>query len=118
VFRLGITKIDRFISMSNMKYDAVTESGIRIVERVDIPEVRRTRPPRLSDPRARRDSRARRAAHRARALNHPSHLSRPQELIPCDAHVEIDAKVFAGYFAGAQKVKTFEELQGTVGRGL
>lgn len=76
--RLGITKIDRFISMSNMKYDAIVESGIRIVERVDIPE----------------------------------------ELIPCDAHVEIDAKVFAGYFAGAKKAKTFDDLQKTVGREL
>ncbi|NJP10519.1 MAG: GTP cyclohydrolase II [Leptolyngbyaceae cyanobacterium RU_5_1] len=35
---LGITRIDRFISMSNMKYNAVTQSGITIVERVPIPE--------------------------------------------------------------------------------
>ena len=28
---LGITKIDRFVSMSNMKYDAITGSGIDIV---------------------------------------------------------------------------------------
>mmetsp|Transcript_10115 Transcript_10115/g.17806 ORF Transcript_10115/g.17806 Transcript_10115/m.17806 type:complete len:440 (-) Transcript_10115:170-1489(-) len=35
---LGITKIDKFISMSNMKYDAIVESGIEIVERVPIPE--------------------------------------------------------------------------------
>ncbi|NKB77059.1 MAG: GTP cyclohydrolase II [Gammaproteobacteria bacterium] len=34
----GITRIDRFISMSNMKYDAVTSQGIEIVERVPIPE--------------------------------------------------------------------------------
>jgi GTP cyclohydrolase II len=34
---LGITKIDRFVSMSNMKYDAIVRSGIRIVERVPIP---------------------------------------------------------------------------------
>ncbi len=34
---LGITRIDRFISMSNLKYDAVTQSGIEIVERVPIP---------------------------------------------------------------------------------
>ena len=33
---LGVTKIDRFISMSDMKYDAVTSSGIKIVERCDI----------------------------------------------------------------------------------
>jgi GTP cyclohydrolase II len=35
---LGITKIDRFVSMSNMKYDAVVRSGIQIVERVAIPD--------------------------------------------------------------------------------
>ncbi len=35
---LGITKIDRFVSMSNMKYNAVTGSGIEIVQRVTIPD--------------------------------------------------------------------------------
>lgn len=34
---LGITKIHRFISMSDMKYNAITESGIKIIERVEIP---------------------------------------------------------------------------------
>jgi GTP cyclohydrolase II len=34
---LGITKIDRFISMSDMKYDAIIASGIKIIERVPIP---------------------------------------------------------------------------------
>lgn len=34
---LGITKIDRFISMSDMKYNAIVNSGIRIIERVPIP---------------------------------------------------------------------------------
>jgi GTP cyclohydrolase II len=34
---LGITHIDRFVSMSNMKYDAIVESGIKIRERVPIP---------------------------------------------------------------------------------
>mmetsp|Transcript_6288 Transcript_6288/g.4730 ORF Transcript_6288/g.4730 Transcript_6288/m.4730 type:complete len:440 (-) Transcript_6288:228-1547(-) len=34
---LGITKIDNFISMSDMKYDAIVNSGIRIVNRVPIP---------------------------------------------------------------------------------
>lgn len=34
----GITKIDRFVSMSNMKYDAIVNSGIKILERVPIPE--------------------------------------------------------------------------------
>src|SRR5919112_1547398 len=35
---LGIRRIDRLMSMSNMKYDAITESGIEVVERVPIPE--------------------------------------------------------------------------------
>ncbi|KAJ3319724.1 Uracil-regulated protein 1 [Blyttiomyces sp. JEL0837] len=34
---LGIQKVDRMISMSNMKYDAIVNSGIPIVERVPIP---------------------------------------------------------------------------------
>jgi GTP cyclohydrolase II len=34
---LGITRIDRFVSMSNMKYDAIVETGIEIGERVSIP---------------------------------------------------------------------------------
>ncbi|MGB0437705.1 MAG: GTP cyclohydrolase II, partial [Mycobacterium sp.] len=35
---LGITKIHRLVSMSNMKYDAITGSGIEVGERVSIPE--------------------------------------------------------------------------------
>jgi GTP cyclohydrolase II len=35
---LGITRIDRFVSMSNMKYDAIVGSGIDIGERVPIPD--------------------------------------------------------------------------------
>jgi GTP cyclohydrolase II len=35
---LGIKKIDRFVSMSNMKYDALAGSGIDVVERVPIPD--------------------------------------------------------------------------------
>lgn len=34
---LGVTKIDHFISMSDMKYDAIVNSGIKIVNRVAIP---------------------------------------------------------------------------------
>lgn len=34
---LGVTKIHRFISMSDMKYDAIVGSGIKIEERVPIP---------------------------------------------------------------------------------
>jgi GTP cyclohydrolase II len=34
---LGVTRIDRFVSMSNMKHDAITSAGIEIGERVPIP---------------------------------------------------------------------------------
>ena len=34
---LGLARIDRFLSMSDMKYDALTSQGIEIVERVPIP---------------------------------------------------------------------------------
>jgi GTP cyclohydrolase II len=35
---LGVRKIHRLVSMSNMKYDAITGSGIEVGVRVDIPE--------------------------------------------------------------------------------
>lgn len=35
---LGITKIDRFVSMSNMKFDSLQRSGIEVKERVKIPD--------------------------------------------------------------------------------
>jgi GTP cyclohydrolase II len=74
---LGVTKIDKFVSMSDDKYDAVTKGGIKIIERVAI----------------------------------------PNELIPPDAHVEINAKIYKGYFTtGAQL--SMEDLKETKGRDL
>ena len=35
---LGITRIDRFVSMSNMKYEAITATGIAVGQRVPIPD--------------------------------------------------------------------------------
>ena len=35
---LGITRIDRLISMSDMKHDAIVGSGIQVLERVPIPD--------------------------------------------------------------------------------
>jgi GTP cyclohydrolase II len=35
---LGVTKIDRFVSMSDIKYKAITAAGIQIGERVALPE--------------------------------------------------------------------------------
>ena len=37
---LGITKIDRLVSMSDMKYRAIRNSGIQIATRVPLPEDR------------------------------------------------------------------------------
>jgi len=74
---LGVTKIHRFISMSDMKHDAIVSTGIKIEERVEI----------------------------------------PPEMVPKDAHVEIAAKVFAGYHAGqsferAKDGSTLEQVKG------
>ena len=55
---LGVRRIDRFVSMSDMKHDALVSQGIEIVERIPIPD----------------------------------------ELVPPDAHVEIEAKKAAGYY--------------------
>jgi GTP cyclohydrolase II len=35
---LGIRRIHRLVSMSNLKYDAITGSGIEVGERVNIPD--------------------------------------------------------------------------------
>lgn len=35
---LGIKKIDRMLSMSNMKHDAIVDQGIPILERIPIPD--------------------------------------------------------------------------------
>ena len=35
---LGITQIDRFVSMSDMKYNAIVNSGIKVINRIAIPE--------------------------------------------------------------------------------
>jgi hypothetical protein len=73
---LGITRIHRLVSMSDMKYDAITGAGIEVLERVPI----------------------------------------PPELVPEDARVEIDAKVFAGYNGGGVYKVSGEDLKKTKGR--
>jgi GTP cyclohydrolase II len=35
---LGLKRLDRFVSMSDMKHDALTSQGIEIVSRVPIPD--------------------------------------------------------------------------------
>jgi len=72
---LGITRIDRFVSMSDDKYDAIIKAGIQIVERIQLPE----------------------------------------ELVPDDAHVEINAKIAKGYFT--EKLAPSEaDLRNVLGR--
>jgi hypothetical protein len=60
-----------------MKYDAITRSGIEVVNRLSI----------------------------------------PPELIPEDAHVEIEAKKAAGYFS-PEVAKNDADLEGVKGRAL
>ena len=74
---LGVKRIDRFASMSDMKHDALVSQGIEIVERIDIPD----------------------------------------ELIPEDAHVEMEAKKAAGYFVGEKSQKT-KDLTTVLGREI
>ncbi len=71
---LGVQKIDRFVSMSDMKYNSITKGGIQIKERVTIPE----------------------------------------EMIPPDAHVEMEAKKAAGYWTDKRPSK--KDLKKTRGR--
>jgi GTP cyclohydrolase II len=74
---LGVTRIHRLLSMSNVKYDAIVGSGIEVLERVPLPE----------------------------------------DMVPTDARVEIEAKVFAGYDGGqTYQVKTQQELDAVQGR--
>ncbi len=35
---LGIERIDQFVSMSDMKYDAISQQGIEVIERVTLPD--------------------------------------------------------------------------------
>ena len=35
---LGITRIDKFVSMSDMKFEPIVQAGIQVVERVAIPD--------------------------------------------------------------------------------
>ena len=73
----GIKKIHNLHSMSDMKYNAITNSGIEVVNRISIPE----------------------------------------ELIPPDAHVEIEAKKASGYFSDTG-VKSGKDLENIKGRSI
>jgi GTP cyclohydrolase II len=73
---LGLKRIDRFVSMSDMKHDALVSQGVEIVERVAIPD----------------------------------------ELVPADAHVEIEAKKAAGYYTPEPQKP--QDLADSVGRSL
>jgi GTP cyclohydrolase II len=67
---LGVTRIDRFVSMSNQKYDALAGQGIEIVERVAIP-----------DDRIPADARVEMDAKVAAGYYTPGHVPTAQELL-------------------------------------
>jgi GTP cyclohydrolase II len=73
---LGLKRIDRFVSMSDMKYNALVSQGVDIVERVPIPD----------------------------------------DMVPADAHVEIEAKKAAGYYTPEPPKP--QDLTDSVGRSL
>ncbi len=73
---LGLKRIDRFVSMSDMKYDALVSQGVDIVERVPIPD----------------------------------------DMVPADAHVEIEAKKAAGYYTPEPPKP--QDITDSVGRSL
>jgi GTP cyclohydrolase II len=73
---LGLKRIDRFVSMSDMKYDALVSQGVDIIERVPIPD----------------------------------------DMVPADAHVEIEAKKAAGYYTPEPPKP--QDLTDSVGRPL
>jgi GTP cyclohydrolase II len=89
---LGIKKVDKLVSMSDMKYDAIVKSGIPIWKRYDIPGNCTVL---FQD-----------IASNNKPLDH---------LIPPDSRVEIDAKIAAGYFSSTKQL-TDEDLVKTVGR--
>jgi len=66
---LGIRRIDRWVSMSNLKRDALAAQGIEVVERVAIPE-------RLVPPDAAVEIEAKKAA----GYFAPAGISAPEEL--------------------------------------
>ncbi len=68
---LGVRRIDRFVSMSDMKHDALVSQGIDVVERIPIPD----------------------------------------ELVPPDAHVEIEAKKAAGYYTPEPQTPGSENIR-------
>jgi GTP cyclohydrolase II len=68
---LGIRRIDRFVSMSDMKHDALVGQGIDIVERIPIP-TNWCRPTPMSRSRRRKPpATTRRTAPKPEALNSP-----------------------------------------------
>lgn len=95
---LGIKKIDRMLSMSNMKHDAIVDQGISILERVPIPD------------------RTFNISNFHLFLTVTLKLTTALDMIPADSRVEIDAKINAGYFTTGKKY-TDEELSQVQGRG-
>ena len=92
---LGIKKVDRMVSMSDMKYDAIVKSGIPIWARYDIP--------------------GKRTVFFLSSRWLASDNLETDHLIPPDSRVEIDAKIAAGYFSSTKQLSE-ADLVKTVGR--
>jgi len=110
---LGVTKIHNFISMSDMKYDAIVATGIKIVNRVEIPpEMVPVSATTRICLRLERMSCDRTSSRSCRSF--PFGFRR---ILQEDAKVEITAKVFHGYNAGESYRDIDEEaVKATKGR--
>ena len=113
---LGITKIHKFISMSDMKYDAIINSGIKIVERIPIP-------PELIP----KDAQVEIAAKVIVSVNlmyykhvnlpYLSNYSRARQVLIWAYTIVISFQVFVGYHGGDQyKIGTEDDLKFVKGR--
>mmetsp|Transcript_5691 Transcript_5691/g.20034 ORF Transcript_5691/g.20034 Transcript_5691/m.20034 type:complete len:86 (-) Transcript_5691:86-343(-) len=83
--------------MSDMKYNAITGSGIKVTLNIE--------------------------SWRPGGLMSPQVLERvpiPDDMIPADAHVEIDAKMYAGYYVPEEKRAIINDdfVKQSKGRGL
>ena len=112
---LGITKIHKFISMSDMKYDAIINSGIKIVERIPIP-------PELIP----KDAQVEIAAKVIVTVNlmYHKHVNLPYFSLlkstpstHLSLHIILSFQVFVGYHGGDQyKIGTEDDLKFVKGR--
>ena len=115
---LGIRRIDRFVSMSNLKYDALIDSGIAIGERVAIPDE-------LVPDDAKVELAAKKAAGYFTSETAPAEISRrwsgarsKSSELDAMAHIESDERVAARSLltAAAVRERAHRSARGGIGR--